>query len=310
MDFEGGRINRRGGIERPSSIETGRLKLIWVAVSLLLFLSAPAPRLYAGETVDRIMKDGVVVVGIGGEVPPFSYSTGEEGDEAELISLTGFDVEIVGAILEGIAAIEEIGNIDITPRFVTVDPVELIPLVAEGEIQMAPGLAHKMGWERAIDFSVTYFKGGTGIAVKKSSSIRRLGHLKGKKIALPQGIKDDKIDTALSGVNLVPVEDLSSGFELLKGGKVVGVAGDVRELLRIISLEEKPERFILVDELVSMVPYCVGIPPEDPRWREMINFSMMKIFESGLYRKMYEKWFRRDSRTKYPIGFTMEIWPK
>gem|GEM_PF-2253325 len=300
-------MKRQGGAKSISTIKTGGVNLLVVAAFTLL-LSATVPRLCAGEVVEGVVKEGVVIVGIGGEAPLFSHPTGgEEIDKDKPAGLTGFDVEIVGAVLEQIAELE---NINITPRFIMVDPVELIPLVAEGEIQMAPGLAHKIGWERAIDFSVTYFNGGTGIVVKRSSSIKKLRHLRGKKIALPPGVTADKISMAVSGAELVPVEDLSSGFKLLKGGKVVGVAGDVRVLLGIISLQEKPEKFTLLDELVSKVPYGIGIPPEDPRWREMIDFSMMKIFESGLYREIYERWFGRDSRTRYPIGFTMEIWPK
>jgi len=207
-------------------------------------------------------------------------------------------------------------DLNIKPRFVVVNPIELIPLIAEGEIQMAPGLSHKIGWEQAIDFSVTYFVAGTGVAVSRGSSIRKIRHLKRKKIALPSSISnkmaDDMFSKMIPGVEFVSTKNVFSGFELLKERKVVGVYGNIRDLLNCISREdeEKPGSFIVIEESISKTPCAVGVPPTDARWREMIDFSMMKIFESGEYGKIYEKWFGKDSQTKYSPGFTMEIWPK
>lgn len=290
--------------DRSSAARAG-MTSIAVFISFFLFVSlfaSPFASLfvsispaYAGEIVERVKREESVIVGITTDTPPFSYSTDDKGYPI------GFDVEIAEAILD---------EINLKPIFVVVDPLELIPLVAEGEIQMAPGLAHRMSWERVIDFSTTYFIGGTGIVVKRSSSITKLSHLKRKKIALPPGISESEVSSMIEGVLIVPTDDVSTGFELLKGRKVVGVAGNIRDILKIVSEEEKPERFIIVEERLSKIPYAVGVPPSDARWKEMVDFSMMKMFESGLYSKIYEKWFGRYSRLKYPIGFTMEIWPK
>lgn len=271
---------------------SGKTGTVLIAIFISCFLFAPA---YPGEIVEKVKREKSVIVGITADAPPFSYSTDEEGH------LKGFDVEITEVILEGV---------NLTPMFLVVDPIELIPLVAEGEIQMVPGLAHKMGWERVIDFSVTYFNGGTGVVVKKSSSITKLNHLKRKKVALPSGISAEEVSTMIPDVVLLPTENISSGLKLLKERRVVGVAGNIRDILKTISEEEKPERFIIIEELLSKIPYAVGVPPTDARWREMIDFSMMKMFESGLYREIYERWFGKYSRTKYPFGYTIELWPK
>ena len=298
--------------EKIETVTSHIFHLLLLFFLLLVLIFTPTKSLYAGEIVEKVKSDKVVIVGIVADAPPFSFLMGKDGVPINLVesiestgptNLTGFDVEIAQAIIKNL-------NLNIKPKFVVVNPIELIPLIAEGEIHMAPGLSHKIGWEKAIDFSVTYFVAGTGVAVKKGSSIRKLKHLKRRKIALPSGISADIVLRMIPGVELVPTEDVSSGFELVKERVVVGVAGDIRDLLNYISREEKPGSFIVMEESISKTPCAIGIPPTDARWREMIDFSMMKIFESGEYGEIYEKWFGKDSRTKYSPGFTMELWPK
>ncbi len=303
--------------EKAEAVTFQVFHLLFLLFLLLLLIFAPTKSLYAGEIVEKVKRDNTVTVGIIADTQPFSYSMDKDGvpinlDEAiEPSNLTGFDVEITQAIIKNLNLSLDL---NIKPKFVVVNPIELIPLIAEGEIQMAPGLPHKIGWERAIDYSVTYFMAGTGIAVKRDSSIRKLRHLKRRKIALPSGISDNMADNIvlkiIPGVEIVPTEDVSSGFELLNERRVVGVAGDIRDLLSYISRDEKTGSFIVMEESISKTPCSVGIPPTDARWREMINFSMIKTFESGEYGEIYEKWFGKDSQSKYSPGFTMEIWPK
>ncbi len=138
-----------------------------------MIVSTPLP-LAAGEIADAVRESGVMTVGVRADYLPFSKATGQ-GDE---LTFSGFDVDVMRAVAE---------RIGVSAKFVVVEPDVIVPMVAEGIVQTAPGLNHRMSWERVIDFSVTYLVGGTMALVPASSGIYRLSSLGAGPLAVVAG---------------------------------------------------------------------------------------------------------------------------
>ena len=262
------------------------------AVALLL---CPAT-LVGGDVANAVREGGTMTVGVRGDYPPFSTATGEGED----ITFSGFDVDIARGVAERIGA---------EVKFMVVGPEETIPLVAEGIVQAAPGLRHRLSWERVIDFSVTYFMGGTRALVLSASGIDRLSSLKRRPIAVVAGTDDDEIIQRLPDAKIVSVDSPGAGLLLLQDRQVSALIGDANDLLNLMALSERPERLRIVNDAVMTVPVALGLPPDDGTWREAVDRALIELWASGEFQKIYERWFGKRSRTPFPLTFTMEIWP-
>jgi ABC-type amino acid transport substrate-binding protein len=266
-------------------------------LAALLVLACVPAGLAAAETAATVKDSGFMIVGIRADYLPFSEVTGQ-GDN---IDYSGFDVDLARAIAD------EIG---VTPRFVVVEPAVVVPLVAESVIQAAPGLNHRMSWERVIDYSVTYMAGGTKAMVLTSSGITRLAHLAGKRVAVVAGTDTTGMEEKIAGIITVGVDTPEEGFDLLTGREVTALIGDFKDLVNLAATSEKPAALRIVAEPIVPAPIAVGLPPDDGDWRETVDRALMDLWVSGRYAEIYETWFGSDAAVRLPLDFTMEIWPE
>jgi ABC-type amino acid transport substrate-binding protein len=280
--------------ENPSRIRI----TAWAAVLWALLVLACCPlHLMAAETADAVRESGVMTVGVRAGYLPFSEATGE----GDAVTFSGFDVDLARAVAD---------HIGVQPHFVVVEPNVTVPLVAEGIIQVAPGLNHKMSWERVIDFSVTYMVGGTKAMVLTSSGIYSLSSLSGKRIAVVTGTDITGIDKKIPGNTIVEVDTPEAGLALLKDRGVTALVGDFKDLVNLAAENEKPAAFRIIKEPIVPIPIALGLPTDDGAWRELVDSALMDLWVSGKYAEIYETWFGKKASVHLPLDFTMEVWPK
>jgi ABC-type amino acid transport substrate-binding protein len=269
---------------------------ISLALAAALYLACFPPYLGAAETADAVRESGVMIVGVRAGYLPFSEAIGEANE----IAYSGFDVDLARAVA---------GIIGVQARFVVVEPNVTIPMAAEGIIQMAPGLNHRMSWERVIDFSVTYLYGGTMAMVPASSGIYSLSSLRGKPIAVVAGADAARVQEKVSE-NIIGVDNPQAGLALLKNREVVALIGDFKDLVNLVTESEKPGTLRIIKEPIVPTPIAMGLPPEDGTWREVVDRALMDLWVSGRYAEIYETWFGKGAAVRLPLDFTMEVWPK
>ncbi len=283
---------------RPTRNPSGIRVTTWAAVIWALMLLACCPVfLAAAETADAVRESGVMTVGVRADYLPFSEATGE----GDAISFSGFDVDMIRAAAD---------LIGVQPHFVVVEPDVVVPLVAESIIQVAPGLNHKMSWERVIDFSVTYMVGGTKAMVLTSSGIYSLSSLSGKRIAVVRGADITGMEKKISGGTTIEVDTPQAGIELLMNREVTALIGDFKDLVNLVAESEKPATFRILKEPIIPIPIALGLPPDDGTWRELVDRALMDLWVSGRYAEIYETWFGKKGNVHLPPDFTMEVWPK
>lgn len=281
--------SRRNRDLRYSTLITG--------IIFSIFISFYPSQASGGEVSSSVLERSEVTIGVPYCCLPFYYVEGE----GEYIDSYGFDVDIARAVAK---------KIGVEPRFEPVDSREIIPLVAEGYIQMAPGITHKMGWEMVIDFSVTYFTVGKRILVLDRSGIKRLRDLRGKKIATTNQSIEKEVLSVIPDARLVFADDMAQAISLLEDRSVSGVAGEMEVLLEFLFSCENPKRFRLITESVSKAPRAIGVPPGDSKWKELIDFSLIDLYNSGEYMEIFDVWFGNDAPTRLQFGFEMELWPR
>ena len=147
---------------------------------------------------------------------------------------------------------------------------------------------------KEVDFSILTFVESTGILVSRTSNIRGLADLGGKKIALVTGTSNERavsnIVTQLSIlVTLVPVKDRDEGVAALESGKVDAFASD--KLLLAGAKFKDEEAFTILPDDLSIEQYAIVVPRGDWALRLAVNTGLARIFRGGRTKELFERWF-------------------
>ena len=268
-------------------------KTMALLVAAVLVLGLPSAN--AGK-LDDIKKRGALIAGVKDSQPPFGY-VDENSNQ-----LVGFEVDLCAALAAKLGVKLEVKSVTSATR---------IPMLEQGGIDLiAATMTHKIEREEKIDFSITNFPAAQKLLVKKDSGIKSVADLAGKKVGSAKGsTSEQNVKKAQPACDVVSFETYPEAFLAMKQGKVVAVTTDAPILLGIRNSDDNPENFAVVGEDIAAEPYGIGLPENDSDFRDFVNITLMEMWKSGEYQKLYAKWFGEKTKFPIPLEWTMEIWP-
>lgn len=267
-------------------------KILFLTLALCLSLGGLAQ---AGK-LDEIKTRGKLIAGVKDSTVPFGYV-----DEASK-QLVGFDVDICKYIADKLGV-----QLELLP----VTSATRIPMLTQGSVDLAAAtMTHKYERDEVIDFSITYFMDGQKLLVKKGSGIKSVADLTGKKVGTAKGSTSEKnVAFANPKCTVLSFEGYPQAFLALKQGKVEAVTTDSTILLGLKGSDPDPAAWEIVGAAFSAEPYGIGVPENDSDFRDFVNRSLAEMWVSGEYKKIYEKWFGKDTKYYLPLDWQMELWP-
>ena len=257
-----------------------------------------APR----STLDKIKNEGQVIIGIGQEAAPFGYM-----DKGELV---GFDVDIAHAVA---ARLETYTGQKVRIVFRPVTDETRISWVQSGEVHMSlchTNITRKR--QASIDFTVPYGWDGKSILYDLRKGTRNLEDFAGKVLGIKRSSSSEgeiqayfaaqgwakpelrQFDSHVAGIQAV-LDGQIDGFTdddsiivntAMKSGHKVGPGGD----LAVTSTPYSPAYF------------GIGVPQDDSRWRDVLNYCLHDLWSAGQYQAIHQKWFGPDSMCPMPLG--------
>lgn len=273
------------------------MKRILALATTLALVLVMGVSLAQADKLQDIKDRGALICGVKDAVVPFGYV------DEDTNKLVGFDVDICKYIADELGVGLELKPVTSATR---------IPMVAQGNIDLAAAtMTHKQSRDEQIDFSVTYFMDGQKLLVKKGGGVNSVEDLAGKKVGTAKGSTSEKnVKEAQPDVKVLSFEGYPQAFLALKQGKVAAVTTDSTILLGLKNSDPNPENWEIAGEFFSAEPYGMGIPENESDFRDFVNFSLMKMWNTGEYKKTYDKWFGPDTKYYLPTSWTMETWPK
>ncbi len=271
------------------------MRNVTVFLTLVISLVLMAAPSFAGK-IDEIKERGTLVCGVKDAVVPFGYV-----DETTK-QLVGFDIDMCNAVAKKLGVKTELKPVTSATR---------IPMLAQGSIDLtAATMTHKLERDDQIDFSITYFMDGQKLLVKKGGGVNSAADLAGKKVASVKGSTSEKnIKEAQPDCTVVSFEGYPEAFLALKQGKVEAMTTDASILLGVKNSDENPADWEIVGDFISAEPYGLGLPENDSDYRDLVNATLMELWKSGEYQKIYDKWFGKDTNYYIPLTWKMELWP-
>ncbi len=265
------------GKSLPSSLTT--LGQFWIIViSLTIGLSyglvKSVPESLAADW-QTIQKRGRLVVGIKSNLPPLS-SKNSTGD------LEGLEIDIARELAKELLGSET--AIELVP----VSNRDRLSALAQDRVDLVVAqLTVTQNRARLVDFTLPYYKDGTGLIAKQGTT---LSQLQQAKIAVLKG--SDTIATLqyfLPKATLVGVDSYSEGLAALQAGQVDAFAGD--GIATLTWRREHPE-FAQVGGKISSKNLAIALPRglQYEELRRQVSTTVEKWRKNGWLQQRLKFW--------------------
>jgi polar amino acid transport system substrate-binding protein len=235
-------------------------------------------------------------VTIGSDIPykPFEYRT-EEGD------LTGFDVDMAGAIFE-----EEMGR-EYEFKKTAWDGI-IASLNNENFRVIMSAMTINDERDQKVDFSDPYFTAYQTVIVRKGGDVSSKDDLQGKNVGVQKGTTGEgaaeTLKEELGGdLTIKRYDQITGAFDALKNGQVAGVVNDntvnaqfANENDDIVFLEGEGKAAAQGKDAppyltLTVEEYGIAFREDDDEFREQVNEALAAVKESGRYDEIYGNYF-------------------
>jgi glutamate/aspartate transport system substrate-binding protein len=217
---------------------------------------------------------------------PFSF-VNEQGEPA------GYTIDLCRLVVRSLG--RQLGVEQLEIEWERVDVANRLTAVASGAADMECGSTTvTLRRMMEVDFSSVVFVESTGLLVKTSAGITRVGDLSGRRIAAIAGTTNeravaDQLQRRQISATMVPVRDRQEGIAALEEGRVDAFASD--KLLLTGAKVKDPRAFTMLPDDLSFEPYAITLPRGDWAMRLAVNSALAEIYRRGDNLKIFDKWF-------------------
>jgi glutamate/aspartate transport system substrate-binding protein len=155
---------------------------------------------------------------------------------------------------------------------------------------------HTLAREKLASFSTTFYVSETRLMVHADSGIRSFDDLAGKTVLTASGSAAERLvkQTALQRnlvIRQVQSRSQAESMAMLERGEVDVYVADDATLAALRAQSTAPERYVLLDDSLSVEPYALVLPKDDPAFKAMVDETLVDLMKSGELEKIYSKWF-------------------
>lgn len=250
------------------------LKNLLRGAALLCGVVAATGALAQTDTLDKIKKDGVVVMANGGAYPPFGYV--ENGN------MVGFDIDLGNEVAK---------RLGVKPQWEKIDFSGLLPALTSKRVDM---LVTAMTWtpERAqrITFATPYYNSGIAGAFKAGNRVATPADIAGKVVAVQIGTAGDKFVRDLGTAKEIKTyNDFLLAFADVENGRA-DVVVNTLPVVRYNAMR-RPSK---LEVSATWDKRDVGINTrlDDARLLAAVNVIMADLQKEGFLQQLDAKWFK------------------
>ncbi|MBI4527834.1 MAG: transporter substrate-binding domain-containing protein [Deltaproteobacteria bacterium] len=270
------------------------MKLRLLFALTLVFTFAALHLGHAQTTLEKINRTGALTIGTRTGSPPFAFVNKSN-------QWVGFSIDLVEQSILPVISRKLGKSIKLEKKETT--PQTRIPLLTSRAVDLvAETMTDTRSRRENVDFSLTFFVTGAQFLVKKTSPIKGIESIAGKRIAAQQGSTNAKIlRERAPTAQLREFPDQPAAFQALVQGQVDAYTNDGVQLAGLRFKASNPEEWKIAGDFYSYEPYGMAMRKNESDFRHLVNLGLIDAIESGKYFTLYEKWFGPKSETPYPL---------
>jgi glutamate/aspartate transport system substrate-binding protein len=260
-----------------------------MASCLLVAIGSPlASAQSLGPTLQKIKDSGTITIGNRDSSVPFSYLD----DNQKPI---GFSLELCSLVVAKVKA--TLGMPDLKVAYQAVNSSNRIPLVKNGTVDIECGsTANTIARQQEVAYSVIFYAPQFKWISLKSSGLKTTDDLKDKTVAVTQGTNTAQFVAKLNtdkalGMKILQGKDHAESFLLVQTGRAAAFMEDDILLAGLKATAGSPGDFAFLTDAFPSDPYGVMMSKGDPGFKQLVDGALTEAMKSGLYDKLYTKWF-------------------
>ncbi|MGL4036039.1 amino acid ABC transporter substrate-binding protein [Kosakonia cowanii] len=249
----------------------------------------PADAAAQQSTLDKIAKNGVIVVGHRESSVPFSYY-----DNAQKV--VGYSQDYSNAIVEAVK--KKLNKPDLAVKLIPVTSQNRIPLLQNGTFDFECGsTTNNVERQKQAAFSDSIFVVGTRLLTKKGGPIKDFADLKGKAVVVTSGTTSEILlnklnDEKKMDMRIISAKDHGDSFRTLESGRAVAFMMDDALLAGERAKAKKQDNWEIVGTPQSKEAYGCMLRKNDPEFKKLMDETIAQYQTSGAAEKSFTKWFK------------------
>jgi len=265
------------------------MRLKWVlAATVLCLVGHVAIAEELTGTLEKIRSTGTIAIGHRESSIPFSYY--DKNDK-----VVGYAMDLCTIVADAVKARLGLARLEI--KLVPITPSLRIPSILNGKIDLAcETMTNNLERQKVVAFSLTYFVAANRFVAKTAAHLRTLDDLKGKTVVSTIGSTNLKQISELNaernlGLTIIAAKDNFEAFRMMESDRAVAHVMDDVLLYGSVANSAAPADYVVSDEALSVEPYAIMLPPDDPDFKKVVDAALAAIYRSGEIKKIYAKWF-------------------
>ncbi|MFZ4625255.1 MAG: transporter substrate-binding domain-containing protein [Rhodoferax sp.] len=233
-----------------------------------------------------IKKKGEIVFGVLGIDEPNSFV------DPKTREFVGYEIDLAKAVAK---------QIGVKPVFKQLAVAARIPELQQGHVDvLAASLTHNKEREAQVDFALTHFVTGSKVLVKKSSGVKNVEELAGKKaLTVKGGTQGPNLLRVVPTAEIVTFESTQQAFQALQQGKGVAYINDEVSLLAdFAKLGAASKDYLILPQNLNVEPLAFGIKKGEAAVKLAVDDSLRGLEKSGEANKVFLKWYGPASKLK------------
>jgi ABC-type amino acid transport substrate-binding protein len=268
------------------------MKRFFAGALVATALSATAAFAQQPDTLGRIKAAQVINVAFASDAPPFSFAGPDRAP-------AGYSIDLCKRVIARIG--QAVGNPGLKVNWVAGSVAERLQMVQSGKADLdCANTTQTLARLANVDFSSLIFVDAGSVILRADSPANSIAELAGRKIAVLKDTTTEKrlnaiVRADLPGTQVIPVTDVKQGLVMLESGAVEAYAGD-RIKLVALAVENKPGKFVLLTEELSLEPYAIALPRGDAALRLEVNRALTQVYQSGEIETIFATWLGKLGR--------------
>jgi len=242
------------------------------------------------STLEKIAKNGVIVVGHRESSVPFSYYDNQQ-------KVVGYSQDYSNAIVDAIK--KKLNKPDLQVKMLPITSQNRIPLLQNGTYDFECGsTTNNLERQKQASFSNSIFVVGTRLLVKKGGAIKDFGDLKGKSVVVTSGTTSEILlnklnDEKKMGMRIISAKDHGDSFRTLESGRAVAFMMDDALLAGERAKAKKPANWEILGTPQSHEAYGCMLRKGDGDFKKLMDDTIAQAQTTGEAAKWFDKWFKQ-----------------
>ncbi|RWR00785.1 amino acid transporter [[Pantoea] beijingensis] len=242
------------------------------------------------STLDKISKNGVIVIGHRESSVPFSYYDNQQ-------KVVGYSQAYSNAIVDAVK--KKLNKPDLQVKFLPITSQNRIPLLQNGTYDFECGsTTNNIERQKQAAFSDTIFVIGTRLLVKKGGPLKDFADLKGKTVVVTSGTTSEILLNKLNDdkkmeMRIISAKDHGDSFRTLETGRAVAFMMDDALLAGERAKAKKPDNWEILGTPQSNEAYGCMLRKNDADFKQLMDDTIAQVQTSGEAAKWYDTWFKQ-----------------